>query len=293
MNKEKIEKALTTSWAARDLEFYPVIDSTNNVAKDAGLSNRASGFLAVADRQDAGRGSRGRTWVSPAGHNIFMSIMVRPGIPMDKVSGLTLIMALSISQGIDEISLGIKEDKADSAGCSDEANDSTAPGSDAKRTGIKWPNDIVLNRRKICGILTELHQMPDQKDYFVVIGVGINVNQRGDSFPEEIRDTAGSIFTETGTETNRAELIGACMKHFEANYEKYIESCNLGPVRKDYEKRLINIGKEVRILDPKGEYEAVAEGITDEGALIITRKGGEREEINAGEVSVRGLYGYV
>ena len=273
MDLEEIQGGITTEWVAKEVEYYPVIGSTNNVAKAAGLNGRASGFLAVADRQDAGRGSRGRSWSSPAGHNIFMSLMVRPQIPMDKVSGLTLVMALSISQAVDEV-VSAYDDRI-------------------KATGIKWPNDIVLNKRKICGILTELHQMPDQDDYFVVIGVGINVNQPLELFPEEIRETAGSIFSETGRETDRSKLIANCMKHFESNYEKYAEVCDLRQLREDYESRLINIGKEVRILDPKGEYEAIAEGITDEGALIITCKDGRREEINAGEVSVRGLYGYV
>ncbi|SDB14293.1 biotin--[acetyl-CoA-carboxylase] ligase [Butyrivibrio sp. INlla16] len=275
MNLERICGSLNTEWIARDVEFFPVIDSTNNVAKAAGMEGRESGFLAVADRQDAGRGSRGRSWVSPEGYNIFMSLMIRPGIPMDKAAGLTLVMALSISEAVDKLIRdgGISED--------------------AKRSFIKWPNDIVLNKRKICGILTELHQMPDQKDYFVVIGVGINVNQPIELFPEEIRDTAGSIFSETGKETDRAELVACCMKCFESNYEKYVESQNLSALKDNYEKRLINIGKEVKILDPKGEYEAVAEGITDDGSLLISLADGRRETINAGEVSVRGLYGYV
>ncbi|WP_022762251.1 MULTISPECIES: biotin--[acetyl-CoA-carboxylase] ligase [unclassified Butyrivibrio] len=275
MNLERIRGSLNTEWIARDAEFFPVIDSTNNVAKAAGMEGRESGFVAVADRQDAGRGSRGRSWVSPEGYNIFMSLMIRPGIPMDKAAGLTLVMALSISEAIDKLVSdgGISED--------------------AKRTFIKWPNDIVLNKRKICGILTELHQMPDQKDYFVVIGVGINVNQPIELFPEEIRDTAGSIFSETGKETDRSKLVACCMKCFEDNYEKYVERQNLSALKDSYEKRLINIGKEVKILDPKGEYEAVAEGITDDGSLLISLADGRRETINAGEVSVRGLYGYV
>ncbi len=268
MNKEKIEKALKTSWVALNLSFYPVIDSTNNVAKAAGLEGLASGFLAVADKQDAGRGSRGRSWVSPAGYNVFMSLMVRPGIPMDKASGLTLVMALSIAKGIEDVCAGANP-------------------------GIKWPNDIVLNKKKICGILTELHMMPDQNDYFVVIGVGINVNQEPSLFPDEIRQTAGSIFSETEKEIDRSELIAACMKRFEENFEKYVKTQNLSELRDSYEKRLLNIGNQVRILDPKGEYEAVALGISDEGALLIEHTDGKREAINAGEVSVRGLYGYV
>ena len=279
LNKDKIEQALTTAWAARELEFYPVIDSTNNVAKAAGLDGRESGFLAVADKQDAGRGSRGRSWVSPSGYNVFMSLMVRPNIPMDKASGLTLVMALSIAEGIEEVLNGQLFQQG-------ESESSFQPG-------IKWPNDIVLNKRKICGILTELHMMPDQKDYFVVIGVGINVNQPVELFPDEIRETAGSIFSETGKETDRAKLIAACMKHFEENFKKYVKTQNLAELKESYENRLLNIGKQVRILDPKGEYEAVAEGISDEGALLIKLDDGKRESINAGEVSVRGLYGYV
>ena len=286
MNKEKIEQALTTTWAARELEFYPVIDSTNNVAKAAGLNGRASGFLAVSDKQDAGRGSRGRSWVSPSGYNVFMSLMVRPDIPMDKASGLTLVMALSIAEGIEENLKG-HFFKGDS-----EQGDSAGRDLDTG-IGIKWPNDIVLNKRKICGILTELHMMPDQDDYFVVIGVGINVNQPVELFPEEIRETAGSIFSETGEETDRAKLIASCMKHFEENFEKYTKNQNLSELKESYEKRLLNIGKQVRILDPKGEYEAVALGISDEGALLIRLDDGKQESINAGEVSVRGLYGYV
>ncbi|WP_051204816.1 biotin--[acetyl-CoA-carboxylase] ligase [Butyrivibrio sp. VCD2006] len=297
MNKEKIEQALKTAWAARELEFFPVIDSTNNVAKAAGLDGHKSGFLAVADKQDAGRGSRGRSWVSPSGYNVFMSLMVRPELPMDKVSGLTLVMALSIAEGIEKVlnrklfqpeesKSRLQPEESESRFWSEESESRFQPG-------IKWPNDIVLNKRKICGILTELHMMPDQKDYFVVIGVGINVNQPVELFPEEIRETAGSIISETGEEIDRAALIAACMKAFEENFEKYVRAHNLSELRESYEKRLLNIGRQVRILDPKGEYEAEALGVNDEGALLIRLSDGREETINAGEVSVRGLYGYV
>ena len=274
MDKRTIEAALNTDYVGRDLEFYPVIDSTNNVAKAAGDEGKASGFLAVADRQDAGRGSRGRSWISPAGHNIFMSLMVRPKIPMDKVSGLTLVMALSVSEALDKAMTA--------AGVSDDV-----------RTGIKWPNDIVLNKRKICGILTELHIMPGSEEYFVVIGCGINVNQPSDLFAEEIRDMAGSVFSETGKELDRSKLIALCMKYFEENYARYVERCDLSLLKDEYEKRLLNRDSKVKILDPKGEYEAVALGINKEGALLIKNENDDSEEIIAGEVSVRGLYGYV
>ena len=269
MNENDIASNISTKWAGRTLSYSDIIDSTNNVADEAGKKGMPSGFLAVADRQDAGRGSRGRSWISPAGNNVFMSIMVRPEIPMDKVSGLTLVMALSVSKAIEALA------------------------TDGNRCGIKWPNDVVLNERKVCGILTELHQGPGQGDYYVVIGVGINVNQPSELFSEQIRQTAGSIYSETGRVTDRSRLIAEVMKYFEEDYEAYCTTCDLSLLKEEYEKRLLNVGKQVRILDPKGEYEALAKGIDNTGALIITRDDKTEELINAGEVSVRGLYGYV
>ena len=139
MNQETTTARLKTKWAGRALKYFDIIDSTNNVADEAGLRGEAAGFLAVADRQDAGRGRRGRTWISPSGYNIFMSIMVRPNLPMDKVSGLTLVMALAVSEGIRNV-LGASEDN----GAESAAQDQTC-----YKCGIKWPNDIVLNGKKI------------------------------------------------------------------------------------------------------------------------------------------------
>ncbi len=283
MNQETITARLKTKWAGRALKYFDIIDSTNNVADEAGLRGEAAGFLAVADRQDAGRGRRGRTWISPSGYNIFMSIMVRPNLPMDKVSGLTLVMALAVSEGIRNV-LGASEgDGAESA----------AQASASCKCGIKWPNDIVLNGKKICGILTELHPMPGTDEYYVVIGVGINVNQPAELFSDEIKDMAGSVFSETGKEIDRDSLIAECMACFETHYEKYVETGDLSKLKKEYEEQLLNKDAHVKVLDPKGKYEAVARGITEDGSLIVELEGGELKNINAGEVSVRGLYGYV
>ncbi len=270
MDKQSISAALETKWAARELEFYPAIDSTNNVAMEAGRAGKSSGFLTVADRQDAGRGRRGRSWVSPPDNNVFMSLMVRPDIPIDRAPGLTLVMALSILKGIEDM----------------------LPQDEKSNLGIKWPNDIVLSKKKICGILTELFPTGEQDEFFVVIGVGINVNQPVELFPEDIRDMAGSVFSITDKKISRSELIAGCMKRFESYYEAYVREGNLSPLKAEYEDKLLNRGQTVRVLDPKGEYEALSRGITDDGALIVELSDGEVREINAGEVRVRGLYGY-
>ena len=131
---------------------------------------------------------------------------------------------------------------------------------------------------------------PDNTINNVVIGVGINVNMT--AFPEDIRDIAGSILTTTGVKVDRSTVVACVMKRFEENYESYNRSFDLTLLQDNYESRLINRHKLVKVLDPKGEYEAIAHGITTTGALIVSNEEGEEFEINAGEVSVRGLYSY-
>ena len=278
MNSEEIRSFLDTKWAAVNIDYKDITGSTNDTADEAGKTGEPGGFLAVADRQDAGRGSRGRSWVSPAGYNIFMSLMLRPAVPMDKAPGLTLVMALSIARAI--------EDELENNGYDLQEGE----------LGIKWPNDIVLNKRKVCGILTELRQ--SDGSYYVIIGVGINVNQPVEDFPEDIRQTAGSILSETEMKLNRSKLIARAMKHFENYYEAYMASGDLSgtddfSLKNLYEERLINVNKTVRIIDPDEEYEAKALRITESGALVVQRQDGREMVVNAGEVSVRGLYGYV
>ena len=270
LNAENIKGQLSTKWAARNLIFKEETGSTNSDAEQLGAEGAPHGTLVVADVQTSGRGSRGRSWETPGGSNVAMSLLVRPTATPDKISVLTLIMGLSIAQGIEDL-FATNEDIADFP-------------------QIKWPNDVVIAGKKICGILTELHMNNDNTINNVVIGVGINVNMT--SFPKEIEDIAGSIYTETGFKEDRASVVAACMKRFEENYEKFEQTHDMSLLTEEYEERLINRDRTVKILDPKGEYEAVALGIGNNGALKVRLSDGSVKEINAGEVSVRGLYGY-
>lgn len=260
-----ILKMLHTDWAGKNPVFRAVTGSTNTDAAELAAAGAVHGTLVIADRQQAGRGRRGRVWESPAGENVFMSIVLRPRIPAEKAPMLTLVMALALAEGISAIS-GVQ-------------------------AGIKWPNDIVIHRHKICGILTEMHMNSDGSIRDVVIGVGINVNMQ--EFPASIRDMAGSLYTETGEKYDRNELIASVMEHFEKNYDIFAEAESLAPLKAAYEKRLLNLGQEVRVLDSAGEYTGRALGITLTGELTVESENGDITEVNAGEVSVRGLYGYV
>lgn len=193
-----------------------------------------------------------------------MSILLRPEIAPDKASMLTLVMALAVSKAIDEV-------------C------------DVK-TQIKWPNDILLSQRKIVGILTEMTAEPDYISH-VVIGVGINTNQ--EELPEEIRANATSLFLETGEKTDRASIVERTMYYFEQEYASFMEKGNLELLVEEYNERLVNRNRAVRVLEPGNEYEGTAEGINASGELLVIRKDGTKEQVYAGEVSVRGIYGYV
>ena len=263
----EILSRLSTEWAGRTLYYLPVTGSTNTDAKRYAEAGAPHGTTVVADMQTAGKGRRGRIWQSPEGSSIYMTIMLKPDFPPDKASMLTLVMALSVAEAIEE-----------SAGLSG---------------GIKWPNDIVVNRKKVCGILTELNTESDHIQY-VVIGVGINVNNASpEEFPEEIRQTATSLKIESGTQISRVVLSERVLSHFEKNYDIFVRTLNLTFLKEAYEKRLLNLNAEVKVLDPKGEYEGFARGINENGELLIEKEEGEIVPVYAGEVSVRGLYGYI
>lgn len=264
LSESELGSRIRTRWAGRNLSYLKETDSTNNDAKRCMEEGGVHGTLIVAERQTAGRGRRGRLWESPEGTAIYMTIGMKPEFAPDKVSMLTLVMALSVAEAIEEQS-GLE-------------------------AGIKWPNDVVVNKRKVCGILTE---MILEAEYIrcVVTGVGINVNQP--SMPEEIAQTATSLFIEKGEKLSRAALIESVMRHFENNYDCFIGSLDLSELKEAYEARLANKDQLVRVLDPKGEYEGIARGIRCTGELIVELPDGIVREVYAGEVSVRGYYGYV
>ena len=264
MSKAEIESHMDTKWARSNVVYYDEIDSTNNRAKEAGDNKAPHGTLFVADMQVAGKGRRGRVWQSPAGSSIYMTILLYPEISPLKAPQLTLVMAIAVAEGIKEVT-----------------------GLDTK---IKWPNDIVVNGRKICGILTEMSTEIDYINH-VVIGAGINVNQ--DDFPEDIRKTASSLKMELGKQVKRSELIAAIMKSFEKDYEIFVKTEDLSGLQELYNSMLVNLDRDVKVLEPGNEYEAHALGINKTGELIVRTAEGEEKEIYAGEVSVRGVYGYV
>lgn len=261
--RNKILNELQTAWAGKTCLCFDTLDSTQNYGKELAKTESVHGTLIVADTQTAGKGRRGRIWQSPKGTTISMSLCLEPKISTEHMAGLTLVMALAVAEAIREVT--------------------------AAEPQIKWPNDIVVNGKKICGILTEM--CFQNGNCVVIIGVGVNVNT--EEFPEEIREIASSLKIETGKNISREELIASVMKYFERFYEQYEKTENLSLLKERYERMLANKDKYVHVLDPQQPYFGVAKGITDAGNLVVVREDGKKCEVYSGEVSVRGLYGYV
>lgn len=274
--EDKPDAVTGTVWAGKEFYFYKTTDSTNMRAKQAAGQNASHGALFVADEQTLGRGRRGRAWQSPAGKNIYYTLLLRPELPADRASMLTLVMALSVAEGIGHILSGMN----------------TGGGDISCRPGIKWPNDIVIDGRKVCGILTEM--IPGRKlntIQYVVIGAGINVAKQ--EFPEELMGKAVSLEEICGFFVSRRELLSDIMQSFENNYAVFMKCRDLAQLRERYNAFLVNRDRRVRVLDPKGEFEGVARGITDAGELLVETEDKSVRKVYAGEVSVRGIYGYV
>ncbi len=263
INVPELESLRNTQWAGCEIHYFESVDSTNTKAKELAEQGHPQGTLVVAERQTLGKGRRGRQWESPAGDGIFMTMVLKPDINPNNASMLTLVTALATARAITVVT-----------------------GEPAQ---IKWPNDIVMDGRKIVGILTE---MSAQFDYIshIVIGVGINVHN--DTFPEEIAQTAGSLYLVCGRRFHRASLIEAFLEEFERMYEIYLQTEDMTGLQKEYESMLANKGRQVRVMDPKDSFEGRAMGITKKGELIVDTWE-SRKMVSSGEVSVRGIYGYV
>lgn len=193
-----------------------------------------------------------------------MSLLLRPDIHPEHASMLTLVMGMAVADAINELMGG-------------------------ESAGIKWPNDVVLKGKKVSGTLTEMSTEMDCIHY-VVIGTGINVNTQ--KFPKEL-DQATSLRLAAGHNFRRAELIALCMKYFEKYYALFERTEDLSLLIDEYNRLLVNRNREVRVLEPGNEYTGLALGINNQGELLVRRENGRVDEIYAGEVSVRGVYGYV
>lgn len=265
LNGSEIKSRLHTQMMGKEVYYQSEIDSTNSWMKRLAEEGAQAGSVTIADMQSRGKGRRGRVWVTPFGTSIPFSVLLRPDIRPERASMLTLVMGLCVAQAIHELY-------------------------DLK-TGIKWPNDVVVHDKKICGILTEMTMQAEYIDS-VIIGTGINANMQ--EFSPELADKATSLRNELGRPVKRADIVVKILEIFEEKYQIFLRTQDLSGLIEDYHGYLLNRDKEVRVLQPGDEHTGVARGIDEMGNLIVERSdNGQTEKVFAGEVSIRGLYSYV
>ena len=261
LNPQNIYRNLKTKFIGKNVLHFETIDSTNDYAKKIGNELR-DGSVIISEEQTKGKGRLGRVWESKAGEGIWMSIILKPNIIPNKAPFITLIAGASIVKALNIL------------------------GVDAK---IKWPNDITINNKKLSGILTELSAEIERVNY-IVVGIGMNVKDT--DFEEELQDKATSLYKENYN-VSRVDIVKEILCQFEKLYLDYIEKDDKKEVLDICRQYSAIINKEIYVIknDQKELVDCI--GINEEGNLIIKNKDGKLEEIMSGEVSIRGVKGYV
>ncbi|MBO5260826.1 MAG: biotin--[acetyl-CoA-carboxylase] ligase [Coprococcus sp.] len=264
ITKDKIYEHLRTDIFARDITYYDETDSTNTRAKLAAEEWAVHGALFVANRQNAGKGRKGHSWNSDKGTTISMTYLLKPSVDISCVSAITIVSAVAIARAFDRVK-GLKPQ-------------------------IKWPNDVLSNGKKLVGILTEMSSEGLDINY-VVVGIGINVYNS--QFPEDIADKATSIFIENGEGYDRSRLIAEISNEFEVLYNEFVKNKNLEFIVDEYNSYLVSKDRQVYVIEGDKRTEYTALGLSPDGGLLVKDEQGATHNIISGEVSVRGIYGYV
>lgn len=248
-----------------NLAYFPEIDSTNNRLKLLAAQGAPQGTALVAGHQTGGRGRKGHSFFSPEGVGIYLSILLRPRCQAVQLMHLTCATAVAMCDALQSVT--------------------------GLRPGIKWTNDIVFGSRKLSGILTELGFTPQGELDYAVIGIGVNCCQQETDFPPEIRDMAGSLAMMTGKEIDRAQVAAAMLDSLFQMNETLLTGKEAMFTR--YRKDCITLGHPVSLVRGEEVRHAYAQDVDENGALVVCCPDGHLEAVNSGEVSVRGMYGYL
>ena len=263
--KETLRSLLSGHPWAENIHHFPTIGSTNSEAKRLAAAGAPHGTVVIADHQTGGRGRMGRSFHSPQGKGIYLSLILRPNCRPTDLMHLTCAVGCAMCGAVEE-----------AAGF---------------RPGIKWINDLVYDRRKLGGILTELGLDPSGKVAYAVVGIGLNCRHTLEDFPPELRSTASSLAMVTGREIDRAAVIAAMLRHLHRMDRRLLTEKSA--IMDAYRANCVTIGQEVSVHGFDQVRHGTAVGVDDEGALLVRFLDGHTEAVSAGEVSVRGMYGYV
>ena len=250
----------------RELHCLDTVDSTNTYAKKLAMQGAAEGTVIVANDQTAGRGRMGRQFQSPKDKGIYLTVLLRPDLPPSRLMPVTAMAGVAVCDAVEKV-CGV-------------------------RPGLKWPNDPVIGKRKICGVLTEMSLEGETgRVQYLVLGIGINVGQREEDFSPDVAQIATSLNAYLGRDICRAELTAALICELERLYLTLLAG-DLSEYLAAYRRDCVNIGKTVQLLG-EGREVVTAVDVDEEFGLVVRCADGTEKTVRSGEVSVRGMYGYV
>lgn len=252
---------LTTKTFGRNIRLHDVVGSTQDELRALAEQGAPEGTLVIAEQQTSGRGRMGRSWVSPPGKGVWMSLLLRPSVPLPLTPQLTLLAAVALSRAINRVvPLDI---------------------------GIKWPNDLLVEGRKISGILLE-SAAEDERLRYVVVGLGISVNLDAEDYPEELLEKAISLKMAAGGQAiSRSELIAAVLEQFEQLYALYLEQ-GFAPIRALWEARAVTLNRPATLYTPQGAIQGVPRALDDMGGLRVELPDGDYRTVYSAEVGAGG-----
>ncbi len=252
----EISPLLRTKWMGKKIHYFNTVDSTNSTAYQLALNGAKEGEVVIGESQEKGRGRLGRQWVSPPFLNLYLSVILRPKIPPHQASLITLMAAVATADAIEKY---------------------------AHLTPlIKWPNDLLLRKRKVAGLLNEIYSETD-RIHFVILGMGINLNMDEEGFPKEIRAKATSLKRETGRPVSRKAFVSLLLEELERWYGIFLKEGG-SPLLKAWKARAQIEGKRIRVTSFGEVLTGRAVDVDSDGALILTTGDGERKRVVAGDI---------
>ena len=255
----EISKDLDTTWAGKNLYVFDEVKSTNTVAKFLAMNGAENGTVVISEKQTDAKGRSGKAWASPIG-GIWLSLIVKPNVDYSKLPMITIGTGVAVAKAIERTGITSAE--------------------------IKWPNDIIIHDKKVCGILTEAVTTFNTIDS-VIIGVGIDANIDIEDFPEELQDGTTTLADELGRKEDENVLIRLFLEEFEKIAETFNEG-DYESILKDWRKRSYSVGKIVEVREPFNKnYDAYVVGIGREGALIVEKIDGTLEKVISGECIIK------
>lgn len=262
LNEYELEKVLGS-----DIPFIfaKTVGSTNNLAKDKARETKNEFMLVTAENQKAGRGRMGRSFESDNKKGVWCSFILKPEMTPESALVITVAAATAVCKSLEQ-TCGLK-------------------------AGIKWPNDIIHNKKKVCGILSEMSCETGVIEY-IIVGIGINVSHKEGDFSPEVSKTATSVLAETGLSTHRAEIISSLCYNMQEVYN-LVKAGAMDEIAQRWKKYSVTDGKMIKILRNNSEIKALAEGIDEKGRLVATDEKGNKAAYNSGEISIRGIMGYI